>query len=100
LVITDRFAKLTKCVALLRISAISVVSAINYAWVSASEPPDWILSDQGPQFRSNFFIAMMKMLGIETVRTMADHPQTNGEVERFNRTMVTQLQHYVADDPS
>jgi len=100
LVITDRFAKLIKCVALRRITAMSMASAIIDAWVSAYGSPDRILSDQGPQFMSNFFIAVMKMLGIETVRTTAYHPQTNGQVERYNRTMATQLRHYVADDPS
>jgi len=48
---------------------------------------------------SNFLIAVMKMLGIETVRTTAYHPQTNGQVERYNRTMATQLRHHVAEDP-
>jgi len=99
LVITDRFAKLTKCVALRRSTAMSVASAIIDAWVSAYAPPDRILSDQRPQFMSNFFIAVMKMLGIETVRTTAYRPQTNRHVERYNRTMATQLRHYVADDP-
>jgi len=89
LVITDRFAKLTKCVALQRISAMSVASAIIDAWVSAYGPPGRILSDQGPQFMLNSFIAVMKMLGIETVRTTAYHPQTDGQVERYNRTMAT-----------
>jgi len=50
LVITDRFAELTKCVALRRITAMSVASAIIDAWVSAYGPPDRILSDQGSQF--------------------------------------------------
>jgi len=77
-VITDRFAKLTKCVALRRMTAMSVASAIIDAWVSAYGPPDRILSYQGPQFMSNFFIAVLKMLGIETVRTTPYHPQTNG----------------------
>jgi len=95
--ITDRFAKLTMCVALRQMTAISVASAIIDASVSAYGPPDRILSDQGPQFMSNFFIAVMKMLGIETVRTREFHPQTNRQVERYNRTMATQLRHYVAD---
>jgi len=60
LVITDRFAKLTKCVALRRITAMSMPSALIDAWVFAYGPPDRILSDQGAQFMSNFFIAVMK----------------------------------------
>ena len=71
LVITDRFSKLTKCVALRRITAISVASANIDAWVTCYGPPDRILSDQGPQFMSNFFIAELKELGTETVRTAA-----------------------------
>jgi len=100
LVITDRFFKLPMCVALRRITAMSVASAIIDAWIFCYGPPDFILSDQGPQFMSNFFIAVMKMLGVETVRTTSYHPQTNGQVERYNRTMATQLRHYVADDAS
>jgi len=100
LVVTDLFAKLTKCVAFRRNTAMSVASAIIDAWVSAYGPPDRILSDQGPQFMSSFFNALSQMLGIETVRTTAYHPQTNGQVERYNGTMTTQLRNYVADDPS
>jgi len=99
LVITDCFAKLTKCVALRRITAISVASAIFDAWVACHGPSDRILSDQGPQFMSNFLISVMKVLGTEAVRTTAYHPQNNGQVERYNRTMATQLGHYVTDDP-
>jgi len=82
LVITDRFYKLNKCVALRRITAISVASAIIDAWVACYGPPDGTLSDQGPQFMSNLFISVMKVLGTEAVRTSAYHPQTDGQVER------------------
>jgi len=70
------------------------------AWVSDCGPRERILSDQGPQFMSNFFIAVMKMLGIKTVLTTANHFQTNGLFERDNHTMATQLRPYVADEPS
>jgi len=43
LVITDRFTKVTKCVALRRITVISVASAIIDAWVACYGPPDRIL---------------------------------------------------------
>jgi len=45
----------------------------------------------------NFFIAGMKVLGTETVRTTTYNAQTNGQVERYNRTIATQLRHYVID---
>jgi len=48
LVGTDRSSKLTKCVALRRITAISLVSAIIDASVACYCPPDQILSDQKP----------------------------------------------------
>jgi len=42
---------------------------------------------------SNFFIAVVKVLGTENVRTTAYHPQSTAQVERYNRTMATQLLH-------
>ena len=71
LVITDRLSRLTKCVALRYITGISVASAIIDVWVAFYGPPDRILLDEGPQFTSNFFAAVMKVLGTETVRTTA-----------------------------
>jgi len=99
MVTTDGISKLTKCVALRRMTAITVASATIDAWVACYGPPDRILPNQGPQFMSNYFIAAMKVLGTETVHTTAYHPQTNGQVERYNRVKATQLRHYVTDDP-
>jgi len=98
LVITDRVSKLTNCVALRRISKISVESAIIDAWVAWYSPPDRIISAKGPQFMSNLFIAVVRVLGTETERTTTYHPHTNGHVERYNRTMAPQLQNFVTDD--
>ena len=52
----------------------SVASANIDAWVSAYGPPDRILSDQGPQFVSNFFIAVMIMLAVETAHHGVSSP--------------------------
>jgi len=37
------------------------------------------------------------MLGISTNYATPYHPQTNGQVERFNTTLVQQLRHYVSE---
>jgi len=48
-VMSDRFSKLTRTVALRRITAVTVAPAFLTAWVAAYGPPDCVLSDQGRQ---------------------------------------------------
>jgi len=68
-------------------------------WVAAYGPPDRLLSDGGPQFTSYFWGQVCNLLYIELKVTSPSHPQTNGQTERFNRSMHKILNHYVADHP-
>jgi len=97
LVMTDRFLKLTRAVALRNITAITVASAFLETWVASYGPPDALLSDQGAQFLSKFFLAVVRALDVEPRWTTPYYAQTNGQVERYNRTFIGQLRHYVAD---
>lgn len=99
LAFTDRFSKVVRCVALRKVDAVSVASAQVEVWVASYGPPDVLLSDQGSQFMSKFFLAVCRTLGIEKRESTPYHPQTNGQVERYNRTIVKQIRHYVADNP-
>jgi len=65
--------------------------------VAAYGPPATVLSDNGPQFRSTFFQRVCSLLGISNRYSTTYHPQTNGQVERYNRTIVGQLRTYVED---
>ena len=56
-----------------------------------------MLSDIGPQFRYTFFRGVCSLLGISNRYSRTYHPQTNGRVERYNRTIVGQLRTYVED---
>ena len=49
--------------------------------------PTYIHSDQGANLCSEVIQTLCKLLGIQTTRTSAYHPQGNGQVERFNRTV-------------
>ncbi|MBR7801843.1 transposase, partial [Undibacterium sp. FT137W] len=60
-------------------------------------PPDSVLTDNGPQFASLFFQGVCDLMGIKNLFTTTYHPQTNGQVERFNRTLVDMLRHYVEE---
>jgi transposase InsO family protein len=47
-----------------------------------------VLTDNGSCYRSRVWAAACQQLGITHKRTRPSRPQTNGKVERFNRTLV------------
>ena len=59
--------------------------------------PTYIHSDQGRQYESNLFNEMCAFLNIKKTRTTPYHPQSDGIVERFNKTLVTMLSAFVGD---
>jgi transposase InsO family protein len=95
LVISDRFSKLIRTVPLRFITALIVAKAFCGAWLFSYGHPRYLMTDNGTQFNAMFFLAVFRELGIDKVFTTAYHPQTNGQVERFNRTIINSLRGYV-----
>ena len=56
--------------------------------------PRVLLSDNGTEFCNEKFDQYCKAFGIEQRFTVPYHPQSNGVVERFNRTLVSMLRAY------
>lgn len=61
--------------------------------------PELLLSDQGRQFVNQLLTEVCKLLGIQKSRTTLYHPQCDGLVERWNRTLLQSLAISVADHP-
>jgi transposase InsO family protein len=95
LVISDRFSKLTRKVPLRTITAPVVAKAFGDTWVFFYRPPRYLLTENGTQFNAKFLIAVCRELRIAKIFTIAYHPQTNGQVEGFNRTIINSLRGYV-----
>ena len=53
--------------------------------------PEALLSDRGTNLLSHLMTDVCKLLGTKKVNTTAYHPQCDGMVERFNRTLKTML---------
>lgn len=98
LVMTDRFSKLTRTAPLSSITAYAVAKTFCESWVFTYGPPVYLLSDNGGQFTSKYFQSVCQILGIRNLFTSSYHPQTNGQAERFNRTLLSALRRYVAEE--
>ena len=57
------------------------------------------MSDRGAQFVSRFMRGTCRILGIRQAFTAACHPQTNGQAERFNRTLLASLRAFCGEHP-
>ena len=98
-VISDHFTKWTEGLALPDITAETVARALVEEWVCRYGPPRFLHSDQGRQFEAEVFQEMCRLLGLTKTRTSALHPEGNGQVERYNRTLGAMLAIYTEDYP-
>lgn len=56
--------------------------------------PEGLLSDRGTNLLSHLMLDVCKLLGTKKLNTTSYHPQCDGMVERFNRTLKTGLRKY------
>ena len=58
------------------------------------------INDQGREFLNDVYTELHKLTGLEQRVTSAYHPQSNGLVERQNRTIKTSLVRVLENNPS
>lgn len=87
----DRFTRWPEVTPLYDISADSVAKAFYHSWITRFGCPQVVTTDQGRQFISNLFKELSKLCGTELRHTTAYHPEANGMVERFHRTLKAAL---------
>lgn len=92
----DSFSQWGETIPLITIDARTIFDAFMAHWVSRFGIPSTISNDRGWQVEPALLREMAESLGNKLIRTTAYHPQANGLVERFQRTLKTTLR--VADN--
>jgi hypothetical protein len=61
--------------------------------------PGSILTDNGTNFSSRCYKLMLQSMQIREIHTTPYHPQTDGQTERFNATLMQALRKYIEEEP-
>ena len=92
LVIVDTFSKMAEAIPLRSTNVEVVAKAFVNTWVCRQGVPTQVHSDRGGNLDTAHFIqAVYRILGIEKTRNTAHRPQTDGGVERLNKTVKNML---------
>lgn len=87
LVVHDYFSKYVNLYAILDQNSTTVAKCLFENFVCEHGIPEVLHTDQGRQFESELIQHLCQMVGIHKTRTGPYHPQCDGMVERFNRTL-------------
>lgn len=96
IVLTNRYTKLTRTILVTKVISMGAAAVFLDNWVIPYGISTNLLTYNGLGFFLKFFAAVTALLGIKSLSAIAFHPQTNAQVERFNRTMVPRLGKYMA----
>ena len=100
LVIVDTLTKWAEALPMPDEKAETVARLLVEEFVCRFGIPAQLHSDQGRQFEAAVFQEMCQLLGIHKTRTTPLHPQSNGQTERLNRTLLDLLAKLAAENPS
>ena len=88
---TDRFSRWAEAVPLTETSAQTVSRAFFDSWISRYGATETLATDQGSQFESQLFNALLSLIGCKRNSTAAYHPAANSMIERWHRSLKAAL---------
>ena len=97
LVATDYFTHWVEAYPIPNQELVTVANKLTKEFFFQFSLPDQLHSDQGRQFESTLISEVCKLLQIHKSRTTPYHPQGDGLVERFNRTLLDMLSTTIKD---
>ena len=91
LVITDYFSRHITAVPLPNCTAETTAETLFNEYFCKFGVPAVIMSDQGTHFQNQLMTNIRLLIGYNHIYSTPYHPQSNGMVERFNSTFISQI---------
>ena len=91
LVVGDYFSKWTEAYPMLDMEASTVAKLLVDQFICRFGTPEQIHTDQGRNFESRLIQELCTILGVHKTRTTPYHLQSDGMIERFNRTLLNTI---------
>lgn len=98
LTVIDHFTKWTEMFPMRNQEATTIAKILFDRVLCVHGCPLQILSDMGPNFESNLFQELCRLMSIDKIRTSPYRPATNGNLERFHGTMHSMIAKFVSDN--
>lgn len=89
IVVTDRYLKMKRAIPTSNRTAAYILKVSLDQWILSYGTSDYMLTDNGPQFVSMFFSRLCGVLGLNHLTKTAYHSQMNGQVEKYNKTIIS-----------
>ena len=91
LVVTDQFTRFAQAFVTTSQTAQTTAKTLWDKYFVYYGFPEIIISDQGRNFESRLISELCKLGRVKKLRTSPYHPQSNGQCERFNATLLSML---------
>ena len=98
LLFTDHFTKNVEIIPVSDMTAEVCATKLLNEVISRWGCPLAVHSDQGRTFESKVFRELCRMLEVRKTRTSVRNPRGNGQVERFNRTLLRMIKAYLCGE--
>ena len=88
LVLQDHFSKYVVAYVVKDQTARTAAKTLRIGYFGLFGAPAYLVSDQGKAFMDHVITHLCELYGVQKLRTLPYHAQTNGQVERMNQTII------------
>ena len=88
LVLQDHFSKYIVAYVVKDQTAHTAAETLRNGYFGLFSVPAYLISDQGKAFTGHIITHLCDLYGVQKLRTLPYHAQTNGQVERMNQTII------------